>query len=163
MYPTSWTTERIVATLAEAPPRIAALGVNLLPEQLLIAPEPDAWSVHDVLAHLCSCADVWGGCIHRILAEDAPTFKAVNPTTWIKGTDYREQPFAPLLRAFSDQRGDLLAVLEPLPSSGWQRAATVIVAGKSSQRTVFFYAQWLARHERPHIVQIERAVHAIHP
>jgi hypothetical protein len=26
------------------------------------------------------------------------------------------------------------------------------------ERTVLFYAQWLARHERPHLKQIERIV-----
>jgi len=46
------------------------------------------WSASDVLAHLRSCADVWGGYMMRILAEDRPTVHAVNPTTWIRQTDY---------------------------------------------------------------------------
>ena len=70
--------------------------------------------------------------------------------------DYREQEFQPSLRAFATQRADLLAVLEPLPPEGWSRAATVTGAGKVLERTVHFYAQWLATHERPHVKQIER-------
>ena len=43
-----------------------------------------------------------------ILSEDNPTFKAVNPTTWIKQTDYRQQEFQPSLQAFTAQRAELL-------------------------------------------------------
>jgi hypothetical protein len=34
-------------------------------------------------------------------------------------------------------------------------------AGKPLERTVLFYAQWLARHERPHVKQIERIVNPL--
>ena len=62
---------------------------------------------------------------------------------------------------FATQRAELLAVLEPLPPEGWSRAATVTGAGKPLERTVLFYAQWLARHERPHIKQVERIVNTL--
>ncbi len=93
-----------------------------------------------------------------MLAEDHPTLRAVNPTTWIKRTDYPELEFPPSLHAFVTQRADLLAVLEPLPPAGWARAATVTGAGRVLQRTVLSYAAWLARHERPHLKQIARIV-----
>ena len=88
----------------------------------------------------------------------SPTIKAINPRTWIKQTDYLELEFQPSLRAFTTQRADLLAVLEPLPPDGWARAATVTGAGKVLERTVRSYAEWLVRHERPHLKQIERVV-----
>ena len=152
------TTEQVLTLLAATPPRLAALTNVLTPVQLRTAPAPDAWSANEVLAHLRACADVWGGCIAAILAEDAPTLRAVNPRTWITRTDYPDLDFHPSLRAFADQRADLLAVLEPLPPEGWARSATVTGAGKPLQRTVFSYAKWLAEHERPHIKQIERIV-----
>jgi DinB superfamily len=96
-----------------------------------------------------------------MIAEDTPTLRAVNPRTWIKQTDYRDLEFRPSLRAFAAQRADLLAVLEPLPHEGWSRAATVTGAGKVLERTVLSYAQWLARHERPHVRQVERIVNAM--
>ncbi len=115
-----------------------------------------------MLAHLRACADVWGNCIVAIIAQDTPTLRAVNPRTWIRKTDYLEQAFQPSLQAFATQRTDLLAVLEPLAHEGWSRAATVTGAGKVLERTVHTYAQWLARHERPHIKQIERIVNTMH-
>jgi hypothetical protein len=78
-----------------------------------------------------------------------------------KKTDYLELEFQPSLRAFATQRAELLAVLEPLPPEGWSRAATVTGAGKVLERTVLLYAQWLARHERPHVKQVARIVNTL--
>jgi DinB superfamily len=152
----SLTTEQILTLLAETPPRIAELTADLAPAQLHTTLNHDGWSANDVLAHLRACADVWGNCIVAMIAEDTPTLRAVNPRTWIKKTDYLELEFRPSLCSFATQRADLLAVMEPLPHEGWSRAATVTGAGKVLERTVLFYAQWLTRHERQHVKQVER-------
>jgi len=157
----SLTTEQVLTLLAETPQRIATLTAGLAPAQLHTPPNHDEWSANDVLAHLRACADVWGNCIVAIIAQDTPTLRAVNPLTWIKKTDYLELEFQPSLCSFSAQRADLLAVLEPLPHEGWSRAATVTGAGKVLRRTVLFYAQWLARHERQHVKQVEHIVNTM--
>jgi DinB superfamily len=148
----------ILAMLATAPARLAALTAGLAPAQLQAAPAPAAWSANQVLAHLRACADMWGNCIQAMLTHDRPTLRAVNPRTWINSTNYREQAFQRSLDAFTTQRADLLAILAPLAPEGWARSATVTGAGKPLERTVRFYAEWLAIHERPHLKQIERIV-----
>ena len=157
----SLTIEQVLTLLAETPPRITALTAGLPLAHLHTTPNHDEWSANDVLAHLRSCADVWGSCIVAIITQDTPTLRAVNPRTWIKKTNYREQEFQPSLRAFTRQRADLLAVLEPLGRKGWSRSATVTVAGAVLKRTVLSYAQWLARHERSHRKQLERIVNTL--
>jgi hypothetical protein len=142
--------------LAAGPVRIAESTAGLSAAQLRSAPTPGEWSTNDVLAHLRSCADVWGGCIVAILAENEPTFRAVNPRTWMAQTDYLDLEFKSSLDAFTTQRAALLGVLEPLPPTAWSRGATVTGAGKTLRRTVFSYADWLASHERPHLKQIAR-------
>jgi hypothetical protein len=161
VYDTSHIFEQLLTMLSEGPPRIAALTDGLAPSLLHTPPNPGEWSANDILAHLRSCADIWGGCIDRILAEEMPTFRAVNPRTWIKKTDYPRQEFRPSLEAFAAQRRDLLAVLEPLTPEAWARTATVTGAGKPLVRTVHSYAEWLATHERSHLKQIERIVKAV--
>ena len=161
MYDTSRTIEQILTMLAATPAHLADRTEGLPPAQLLAPPEPGEWSARDVLAHLRACADMWGKYIVEILSEDRPTIKAVNPTTWIKQTDYREQHFMPSLQAFTAQRAELLAVLKPLAPDAWSRIATVTGAGKPRERTVYTYAQWLANHERSHIKQIERIVNTM--
>jgi hypothetical protein len=150
--------EDVLTLLAAAPPRIAACTVGIEPALLRTTPAPDEWSANDVLAHLRACADVWGGCIARILDEDEPTLRAMDPRTWMPQTDYPALEFHPSLQAFSTQRAELLARLEPRPQAAWERSANVTGAGRPLVRTVHFYAQWLATHERTHIRQIERVI-----
>ena len=161
MYDTTRTTEQILTLLAETPRRLASLTAGLPPAQLVVSPAPGEWSARDVLAHLRACADMWGKSIAVILSQDRPTIKAVNPTTWIKQTDYRQQEFQPSLQAFTAQRLQLLAVLHPLAPEFWSRTATVMGAGKPLQRTVYSYAQRLANHERSHFRQFERIVNML--
>jgi len=150
------TIEQVLDLLTKNPLRIAEFTADLTPTQLHTAPNPGEWSPNDILAHLRSCADMWGSAMETIIAQDKPTIKAINPTTWIDNTDYPQQKFQKSFRAFAKQRTDLLAILEVLPKKSWSRSATVTGAGKPLERTVFFYAHWLATHERTHVKQIGR-------
>ena len=161
MYDKQLTIEQNLALLAATPVRITDLVQPLSPVQLLTPPEPGQWSARDVLAHLRACSDMWGKYIVLILNEERPTFKAVNPTTWIKQTNYLEQEFQPSLQAFTIQRDELLDILRPLPPESWSRTATVTGAGKPRERTVHTYAQWLANHEQSHLRQFERIVKVV--
>jgi hypothetical protein len=161
VYDTPLTTEQVLALLAAGPQRLAALTGGLAPAQLQTRPGPDEWSLNDTLAHLRACGDMWGGYIRKILAEDHPTFKAVNPTNWIRQTNYPGLQFRPSLRAFTRQRAELLTVLQPLPAKAWARSALVTGAGRPRERTVYSYAQWLANHEQSHLRHIGRVVHAM--
>jgi hypothetical protein len=160
VYDTPRTTDQLLTMLAAAPVRLGDLTAGLLPTQLVAPPAPGEWSMRDVLGHLRACSDMWGKYIVQILNEDKPAIKAVNPTTWIKQTDYLELDFQPSLQAFRAQRAELLAVLEPLGPEAWLRTATVTGAGRARERTVYTYAQWLANHELSHVNQIERMVTA---
>jgi hypothetical protein len=148
------TIEQVLNLLTTNPQQIAEFTVNLTAVQLHTSPKPGEWSANDILAHLRSCADVWGNAIETIITEDKPIIKAINPTTWIDHTDYPNQKFQKSFRAFSEQRTDLLAILETLPKKSWLRSATITGAGAPLERTVFFYARWLAKHERTHVKQI---------
>jgi len=153
--------EQILKMLESGPLRLTATTDGLTPAQLQARSSPSEWSANEVLAHLRSCADVWGNCIDTILTQKGPTIRAINPRTWINSTDYLEQDFRPSLQAFTSQRTALLKLLESLPKKSWSRQAKVTGAGKALERTLHFYAQWLATHERPHLKQIERIADAV--
>ena len=152
------TPDELLTLLAITPQRLTALTTNLTPAQLRTNPSPDEWSPTEVLAHLRSCADVWGNCIRAIVAEDKPTIRAINPTTWIKRTDYPQLEFQPSLQAFTNQRAQLLAFLKSLPLESWSRTATLTGAGSPIIRTMESFVSRIVAHERPHIKQIERTV-----
>jgi hypothetical protein len=150
--------EKILTLLKENPVTIAELTADLTPKQLRTIPEEGEWTAVDILAHLRSCADVWGGCIATILTEDHPTIRAINPTTWIKKTNYPDLEFQPSFQVFTTQRTELVVLLESCAPADWLRGATVTGAGKPLERTVQFYAQWLAEHERSHLKQFRQIV-----
>lgn len=150
----------VLSLLTAAPPRIAAVAAVLSSEQLHATPAEGEWSANDILAHLRACADVWGGYISAMLAQEQPTLRTVSPRTWIRRTDYLEQSFHPSFDAFTRQRAELLAVLRALSPQQWQRAATMTGAGRPLVQTVHAYAQAMAEHERAHLKQLERLVAA---
>jgi hypothetical protein len=161
MYESSLTPHQLLDLLAAAPGRLLALTEGLTPAQLRTPPQPGEWSLTEVLAHLRACADVWGCYIDTLLTQDAPTFRAVNPTTYMKQTDYPRLEFHLSLQAFTTQREALLGVLRTLAPEAYSRSATVITAGKPFQRTVHTYIEWLAVHERSHFKPIARIVDTV--
>ncbi len=74
---------------------------------------------------------------YRVINRSGP-MRAVNPRTRIKNTNYLEQDFQLSLKAFSGQRVDRLAVLEPLSQEGWSREAIITGAKKVLFRSVVF-------------------------
>jgi uncharacterized damage-inducible protein DinB len=154
VYDTRLSIQQVLDALTEQPETIAALTKDLSRDRLHRPPRRGEWSLNDVLAHLRSCADMWGGYIEMIANEDHPTFRAVNPRTWIKSTNYPDLDFAISLRAFKRQRAELLRRLRDLSEPAWSRSATVTGGGAARERSVLDYARWLANHERSHLRQI---------
>lgn len=152
------TIDEILLVLEDDPRRIATLTAGLSAARLQRTPVLGDWSVNDVLAHLRSCSDARGEFIRRMLAEPKPTLRAVDPRTLIERTNYRELAFAPSFRAFARQRARLVSFLKALPRASWSRTAVVTGGGPARERTVQFYGQWLARHERSHVKQLARAL-----
>jgi hypothetical protein len=97
--------------LTATPALIRDLTTGATESVLHSRPTKDDWSANEVLAHLRACADVWGGCIEALLAEETPTIRAVNPRAWIDKTGYLDQPFDRSLRAFTSQRKRLVKAL----------------------------------------------------
>jgi hypothetical protein len=97
----------------------------------------------------------------RIVAEDSPNIRAINPRTWIKSTNYLNLEFRESFEDFSRERADLLATLELLPDGAWKRTATVTGAGAKLVRTAHQYGDSLARHERQHYRQLAQITAAV--
>jgi uncharacterized damage-inducible protein DinB len=153
--------EETLDLLAEAPRRIEESTEGLSAEQLRRRASADEWSINDILAHLRSCGDMWGDGIARLLGADHPTFKAINPRTWIERTDYPDLEFRPSFEAFAAQRANLVATLTALPPEHWERSGTVTGAGKPLERTVRSFAERLVVHERSHVKEIGRLAKAL--
>lgn len=157
------TVDEVLALLEEHPRRIAAATADVSAKRLRDEPVLGVWSARDVLAHLRACSDARGDFIPKMLEAKRPTLRAIDPRALLETTDYRTLEFAPSFRAFARQRARLLTLLRKLPRKDWSRTAIVTGGGPARERTVLFYAAWLARHEPAHVRHIERAFAAREP
>jgi hypothetical protein len=151
----------VLEMLGATPRRIASVTRSLSRGDLNWKPAADSWSIHEILAHLRCCADVWGESIRKILRQHHPAFRYVSPRGWIKKTNYLELEFQVSFRAFHTQRQELLETLRALPEEAWLRRASVKAATKVRDETVLSYAWRLADHEFGHCEQIDRVLHAL--
>ncbi len=152
----------IMPILRTSVARLAELTDGLSDAQLHASPSEGQWSINDVLAHLRACNDTLGGNMLRILTEDHPSWRAMNPRTWQQKSGYHDWEFRPAFGDFSDKRDELLAALEPVPSDDWQRTATVTVPpNKIYEYSVLYYGDWLAAHERAHLRHLPQIIAAV--
>jgi hypothetical protein len=156
------TVDEIMAILPATVPRIAELREGLTEGQLDTAPEPGEWSSSIQLAHLRAAQDVLGANIRRILAEDRPAWKRLSPRVWQRTSGYNDWAFGDAFEAFSNGRAELLATLAPLGDDAWERVAMVTVApNRAIEQTARFFGDWLASHEREHLVQLARTIELV--
>lgn len=148
----------ILLALAATPKEIARIARGRSEAALQRPPAPDAWSARDIVAHLRACADVWGGSIGRMIAENRPAIRYVSPRGWIKKTDYLNQSFAASLRAFAQVRRGLIDTLDGLDAAGWSRRATLTGTSQGRDATVVGYAKRIADHEVLHLGQLRRTL-----
>lgn len=87
MAPSTTEVNEIVRSLRRAPKHLESVADGLTDAQLRRPPEEGSWSVHEVLAHLRGCADIRGGWIARMLAEDTPTIRYASPRTCMRKTE----------------------------------------------------------------------------
>jgi hypothetical protein len=142
--------QKVIDLLAETLQRITTATAGLPNENMHIRPEPDEWSVNEVVAHLRCCVDVWGKTIDAMLAQDNPTLRHISPRGWIKKTNYLDLSFQDSFQLFATQRTALLDTLKNLPFEKWSRTATI-----KRPYTVFSQLRRMALHESEHCNQIE--------
>jgi hypothetical protein len=137
--------------LEQTPRRIASVSTKIENAILQRRTAKEPWSANDILAHLRSCADVWGKTIYEMLAKDNPTLPYAHPRQWVKKTDYPKLDFHESLKAFTSQRRELLKVLKKLDFEDWSRSSII----KGREHTIFTQTRRMATHEDVHCDQIK--------
>src|SRR5215510_4120669 len=144
--------EMYLHLLEETPRRIKAVTQNVDETRLQFKADSKTWSANEILAHLRSCADVWGDSIDDMLAKEHPKIPYRHPRQWIKKTNYLEISFHESFQAFAAQRKNLLKILKSLSVEDWSRAGTI----QEKEYTVFIQARRMAMHEDIHCSEIEQ-------
>ena len=142
-----------IEVIAETPAALRAL-LHGLPRGALEAPVDDGWSTKDVVAHLLDANSVaFTNRIRRMLAEDRPLIKPIDPSARLKEQDYASWPLDRLLNDFERVRGEDVELLRGLSGQEMARAGEHAEAGEI---TVSDLAHYCAVHDMMHLQQIAR-------
>jgi hypothetical protein len=153
--PTPKNIERVQALLAENLPHITQRTANLAEVRYTWKPNPQEWSLIELLAHLRSSADLNHFRIYAMLAVDNPILPTIHPRLeWQKIVPYPRLPYAKSLAAYTLQREELLIVLASLAEADWSRSGT----WENRRYSIYLVARSMGLHEQEHFEQMERLV-----
>jgi hypothetical protein len=119
--------------------------------ELDFVPEPDRWSVRQIVCHLADAELVGAMRFRQIIAEDHPTLQAFDEKAWAVNLDYQKRKASHVIETFRRIRGENYELLKDLPEETFQRT------GIHSQRGPMMLVDLLriyTNHAEKHTVQL---------
>jgi uncharacterized damage-inducible protein DinB len=143
-------TKRIVLlqALASTPIDVTRIACNSKPSLTHRRPQPDSWSMADVLFHLIDVEQRYRHHLQRVVAEDQPNLPSLLPD---------EESLPPqatavdLAQEFAAARSLTMSFLNELSPKDWQRRAFHQRHGETSLR---YLVQRLVDHDTLHLNQL---------
>jgi hypothetical protein len=120
-------------------------------------PQPDAWSIHEIVVH---CADSEANAYTRIrmlMAEPEPVIVGYDQDAWVDRFDYHARPIDSAFAVIESVHAHTGELLPTFTDDDWTRAGT------HSQRGAYSAEDWLrdySEHLFEHVAQIEANVAA---
>ena len=154
--------EPAVSLLGKTPQLLETLLGDLPGELLRWKPQPDRWSISEVLAHLAALEEVYAERVLRIMAEDSPPLAKYDLDGAKARQDYTRGSAGENLGHFTRTRRSSLALLAGLPPSAGVR--TAIHSELGSITLAHLLNEW-ANHDLGHLRQISELyrARAFHP
>jgi hypothetical protein len=141
----------VLAILSATPSTLRAL-LDGLPDEALHAPNAEGWSIKDVVAHLHDAEGIaFTERITRILDEDEPFIRSIDPPARLRQYGYAERTLSDLLDDLAARRPVHVAWLRTLSVGQLQRTGQHDTAGAITPAEIVH--QW-AYHDLAHTRQI---------
>ncbi len=138
----------------EAAPAQFDMAVEGLSEaQLLRAPAPGEWSIHEVLVHLPDSEVFAYERVRRILAEEQPVLHAFSEEAWASRLAYPAQDARLALDLFRALRRSNSALFRSLSAEQWERTGNHSERGKLTLYNIF---TTFLGHGQAHLEQVEQ-------
>lgn len=137
--------------LASSPRKIAALVKGASKQKLGRRPQPDKWSITEILAHVADVEVVQSFRIRLILGAEGTPIQGFDQDAWVTAMSYAKQDPALSLKAFTAARERNVRLLKGLSRRQWESFGIHSERGKESVARV---AQLMAGHDVNHMSQI---------
>ncbi len=121
-------------------------------------PDPDRWSIGEILAHLAEAEVVGGYRMRMILGANGTPIQAFDQNIWAKNSDYARQDPLKSLELFRVLRQANLALLKSIPKKMWNYYGMHQERGKE---TIARVVRMHAGHDINHTRQIESMVRGL--
>jgi hypothetical protein len=141
---------------AAAPEKLAALIDGLSVEELARRPEPEKWSIQELVAHLADDELVGGYRLRMILSSPGTAIQAFDQDVWARTGRYDRTDVCLSLEIFRVLRQANLALLRSLRTEEWDLFGVHAERGVESIRDI---AMYFAGHDINHFQQIEAIRH----
>jgi uncharacterized damage-inducible protein DinB len=138
--------------------KIERLITDVSKQKLMKRPEPEKWSVGEILAHLAEAELVGGYRIRMILSSSGTPIQAFDQNVWAKNSDYAHQDPHRSFSLFRVLRESNLALLRSIRPKMWSCYGMHEERGKE---TIARIVQMYAGHDINHLGQIEKIVKQI--
>jgi uncharacterized damage-inducible protein DinB len=151
-------TEETALALLEATPAILRALLSPLPEAIVSAGLDRGWSPKRVLAHFVDVEPVFAERLRRMIEEDRPLIRSIDPLATLAAGDYLTRPVEALLGEFDRSRRETCDWLRTLTAGQLLRAAEHDTCGKITASNLLHYWPY---HDTAHIRQIQRMLQAV--
>jgi uncharacterized damage-inducible protein DinB len=138
-----------------APRKFAAVIAGLSKKQLTRRPEPNKWSIAEIMAHMADAELVIGYRLRRIPASNGTPIQAFDQDAWAETFNYGTSDSKTSLEAFRSLRESNLRLLSSVSSRLWKNYGEHQERGRE---TVDHIVRLIAGHDLNHIKQIEKIV-----
>lgn len=150
--------EALTALLLAAPAALDTILTGMPDFCWNMPPAPKEWSVTEVVCHLRDVdREVNLPRLQKVLGEENPFLPGIDSDPWAVERNYALQNGREAFAKFTGARLDLLALLDGLDGTGWERSARHAIFGPTR---ITELASFIAIHDRTHIRQILSAVRA---
>ena len=120
-------------------------------------PEPDKWSVAEIVVHLADTEIVGGYRIRTILGSPGTPIAAFNQDAWVTAGHYDKRDVRKSLEQFRAVREANLALLKTLTPEQWKHHG---IHSERGEETVEHIVRMFGGHDINHMKQIEAIVKA---
>jgi uncharacterized damage-inducible protein DinB len=151
-------TEETALALLEATPSILRALLAPLPEAIVAADLDRGWSPKRVLAHFVDAEHVFADRLRRMIAEERPLIRSIDPLATLAAGDYLSRPVDALLGELNRSRRETCAWLRTLTAGQLQRPAEHDTCGEITASNLLHYWPY---HDTAHIRQIQRMLQAV--
>jgi len=152
------TPQAILAVLKSTPAALDTFSLQWTRQQWSERVEPNEWSLSEIICHFRDVdREVNIPRLEKVISETNPFLAGMNTDTWAEERNYQQQDGPTALREFIEARTRLVARLQSLDESDWQRTARHAIFGPTTLQELVGF---ITTHDRTHIQQTQKAMQA---